>query len=138
MGYYYIPSESKVTQLDDAVYAGWVAASNPKAQYYQSIPNPPDPRATWNGTAWVLSLDDIKAQCIARINAECRQRLFTRFGPPEEQISRSLGIYGDAERDALAPGISATIDASNDASDLVLVATTVAEAEAVQPNWPVI
>ena len=66
----------------------------------------------------------------------CADQLVQHFGQPEEQVSRSLGVYGSAERDALAQGIAAMIDASNDASDQVLRATTIADAEAVVPSWP--
>lgn len=53
MGYYWIASESQVTQLDDALYASWVASGNPKAAYYTPIPPPPGPGYTYDGTAWV-------------------------------------------------------------------------------------
>ena len=79
-----------------------------------------------------------KAARIAQINAECRSRLLTRFGDPAEQVSRSIGVYGATEKAALESGISATIDASNVASDLVTAATTVQEVEAVTVTWPVI
>ena len=77
-----------------------------------------------------------KAVSIAQINAECRARLVARYGTAEEQVSRALGIYGAAERDAMEAGISATIDASNTASDAVINAATVAQAEAVTVTWP--
>jgi hypothetical protein len=75
---------------------------------------------------------------IAAINAECRTRLLARFGDAAEQVSRSIGVYGATEKAALENGISATIDASNAASDSVLAATTVAQVEAVTVTWPVI
>ena len=53
MGYYWIAAESKVTQLDNALYAQWVANGNPKASYYTPIADPPGPGYTYNGTAWV-------------------------------------------------------------------------------------
>lgn len=79
-----------------------------------------------------------KAQRIQQINAECRARLFARYGPAEEQVSRSMGIYGDAEKQAMQAGIAATIDASNYASDAVLAAADVEAVEAVTVTWPVI
>jgi uncharacterized protein YbjT (DUF2867 family) len=75
---------------------------------------------------------------ISAINAECRSRLFNRFGDPAEQVSRSLGLYGAPEKLAMEVGISATIDASNAASNAVLAALTVAAVEAVTVTWPVI
>ena len=79
-----------------------------------------------------------KAQRIAAINAECRARLIARFGPAEEQVSRSVGVYGAAEQAALASGIAATIDASNTAQNAILAAADIAAVEAVTVAWPVI
>jgi hypothetical protein len=79
-----------------------------------------------------------KALRIADINAECRSRLLARFGDAAEQVSRSLGIYGQAEKTALENGIAATIDASNTASDAVLAAADIATVEAVTVAWPAI
>ena len=53
MAYYWIPTEQKVTQIDAALYAEWVATGNPKAQYYQPIPNPPGSDYYYDGTQWV-------------------------------------------------------------------------------------
>lgn len=79
-----------------------------------------------------------KAQRIASINAECRARLIARFGPAEEQVSRSVGVYGAAEQAALSAGIAATIDASNTAQNAILAAADLAAVEAVTVTWPVI
>ena len=79
-----------------------------------------------------------KAQRITAINTECRARLLTRFGDPAEQVSRSIGVYGPAEKAALETGIAATIDASNTASDAVTAATTIEAVEAVTVTWPAI
>ena len=83
-------------------------------------------------------LDAAKAVRIAGINAECRSRLVARYGTAEEQVSRSLGVYGTAERDAMVAGIADTIDASNAASNAVLAAATIQGVEAVTVTWPVI
>lgn len=83
-------------------------------------------------------LDATKAQRIADINAECRARLIARYGTAEEQVSRSIGVYGATEQAALATGVAATIDASNTASNAVLAAADLAAVEAVSANWPVI
>lgn len=77
-------------------------------------------------------------QRIAAINAECRSRLLARFGDPAEQVSRSIGVYGLAEKAALESGVAATIDASNTASDAILAAQSVAAVGAVTVAWPVI
>lgn len=79
-----------------------------------------------------------KAKRIVAINAECRARLIARFGPAEEQVSRSVGVYGAAEQQALASGIAATIDASNAAQNAILAAADIAAVEAVAVTWPVI
>lgn len=83
-------------------------------------------------------LDAAKAVRIAGINAECRSRLVARYGTAEEQVSRSLGVYGAAEREAMTVGIADTIDASNAASNAVLAAATIQGVEAVTVTWPVI
>lgn len=79
-----------------------------------------------------------KASKIDTINAECKSRLFARYGPPEEQVSRALGVYGQTERDAMSAGIAATVDASNVASNAVIAAADLATVEAVTVTWPVI
>lgn len=84
------------------------------------------------------SLPAAKSVRIAAINAECRARLIARFGEAYEQVSRSLGVYGVAEKTAMVDGVSATIDASNTASNAVLAATTIIDVEAVTVTWPVI
>jgi hypothetical protein len=83
-------------------------------------------------------LNRVKERKIASINAECRARLLARYGPAEEQVSRSFGIYGPAEQQAMQAGIAATIDASNVASNQVLAAATEAAVEAVSVSWPAI
>lgn len=83
-------------------------------------------------------LEAAKAVRIDAINAECRARLIARYGTAEEQVSRSVGVYGASEQTALATGVGATIDASNTASNAVLAAADLAAVEAVSANWPVI
>jgi hypothetical protein len=82
------------------------------------------------------ALDAYRARKIAAINAECRARLLARYGPAEEQVSRSIGIYGASEKTAMEAGIAATIDASNTASNSVLAAADEAAVEAVSVSWP--
>jgi hypothetical protein len=83
-------------------------------------------------------LNRVRERKIAAINAECKARLIARYGPAEEQVSRSLGIYGATEQQAMQAGIAATIDASNTASNQVLAAADEAAVEAVTVTWPVI
>jgi hypothetical protein len=79
-----------------------------------------------------------KAGRIAAINAECRARLLARYGPAEEQVSRTIGVYGAQEQSDMQAGIAATIDASNTASNAVLAAADIAAVEAVTVTWPAI
>lgn len=83
-------------------------------------------------------MPDAKANRIASINAECRARLIARFGPAEEQVSRSIGAYGAVEQAALKLGVETTLDASNVASNAILAAADLAAVEAVTVTWPVI
>lgn len=83
-------------------------------------------------------LDAVKAVRISGVNAECRARLIARYGTAEEQVSRSIGVYGADEQVALATGVAATIDASNTASNSVLAAADIAAVEAVSVSWPAI
>jgi hypothetical protein len=53
MAYYWIAETQRVTQLDPALYAEWVADDNPKAGYYTPIPDPPGPDYYYDGTQWV-------------------------------------------------------------------------------------
>jgi len=79
-----------------------------------------------------------KTQRIDAINAECRARLIARFGPAEEQVSRSVGVYGAAEQAALKIGIELMVDAANAAQNAILAAADLAAVEAVTVTWPVI
>ena len=51
--YFWVKAESRVTQIDTAVYAQWQETGNPKANYYTLISDPPGPGYTYNGTEWV-------------------------------------------------------------------------------------
>jgi hypothetical protein len=79
-----------------------------------------------------------KAVKLDAINAECRARLITRYGSAEEQVSRSMGVYGQAEQTSMLGGIGATIDATNVARNSVIAAADIAAVEAVTVAWPVI
>jgi hypothetical protein len=84
------------------------------------------------------TLPSAKAVRIAEINADCRSRLLARYGTAEEQVSRSIGVYGLTEQTAMPLGIAATVDASNTASNAVIAAADIAAVEAVTVAWPVI
>lgn len=129
--------------MNTAMVLTWMGYS--EADFRVSVNNDGE-RLTWlsaqvqptSAQIAAAELPASKATRIAAINAECRARLLTRFGDPAEQVSRSIGVYGATQKAALETGISATIDASNTASDLVTAATTVQEVEAVTVTWPVI
>lgn len=79
-----------------------------------------------------------KARKIQTLNLDCKTRLIARYGTAEEQVSRSIGVYGVAEQQGMQAGISSTIDASNAACNVVLGSTTINQVEAVTATWPVI
>ena len=78
-----------------------------------------------------------KSFAVAANRAEARRRILARW-PLEQQSSATLGIYPQSVADTMRANIAAVIAAENDAADLIDAATTVAEVEAVVPNWPVI
>jgi hypothetical protein len=99
--------------------------------------NRPEPQPTQQELDAAV-LPATKAARIAAINAECRARLLARYGPAEEQVSRTIGVYGAQEQSDMQAGIAATIDASNTASNAVLAAADIAAVEAVTVTWPAI
>lgn len=48
MAYFYDLINFCVTQFDADTYAMWVATSNPKAQQFEPIPDPPGPNYYWD------------------------------------------------------------------------------------------
>jgi hypothetical protein len=61
-----------IREIDDALYAEWVAAGNPKAQQWTLLPPEPAPgpmqTVRWDGTQWVIEMID-PAQEKARVGA---------------------------------------------------------------------
>lgn len=53
MSFFYVASENRVTQLETDLYASWETSGNPKANYYQPIPDPPEIGYAFDGTEWV-------------------------------------------------------------------------------------
>lgn len=133
----YYANGVNVRQIDSTQFNAWVAANNPKASGWTLIADPPSPAHTWNGSAWAgPSLASLKTARIAQINAECTARILAVW-PLEKQSSAMLGIYGQAQLDAMTDFIDSHIAASNVASSAVFDATTQAEMEAVTVAWPV-
>ena len=133
----YYSNGTNVRQIDAQLFAAWVANNNPKSNGWTLIADPPSARHTWSGSAWVgPSLDTLKAERIAQINAECTQRILAVW-PLEKQISALAGIYGAGQTTAMTDWVDGHIGASNTASDAVDAATTIAQVEAVSVSWPV-
>ena len=84
----------------------------------------------------VPTLAELKAERIAAINAECRERILARW-PIEQQITAAEGDYGDAKREEARAWRTSHIDASNVATSAVFDATTQQQMEAVTVAWPV-
>jgi hypothetical protein len=53
MGTYYNAASGTIRLIDNAIFASWVAAGNPKADGWVLITDQPSPGATWDGTQWV-------------------------------------------------------------------------------------
>lgn len=56
----YYNAQGETREIDDALYAAWVAAGNPKAAQWTLRPDPPvyDPAThsvAWDGAQWVVS-----------------------------------------------------------------------------------
>ena len=133
----YHATTGQIEEIPQALLDQWAAAGNPKAQAFVPIPDRPHPQAQFDGAQWLLPpLESVQEQCIRRINQECTRRLIERYGPPERQLSISAGLHGDEARAAWLLGVEATVAASNVASDAILTATTVVQAEAVTATWP--
>lgn len=65
MSWYYNAATGEAKQLDDALYAAWVAANNPKADAYALIPDPPASNAHYDGSQWQVwepTLEQRRAQ----------------------------------------------------------------------------
>jgi len=133
----YYANGASVREIDSTLFAAWVAANNPKATGWTLIADPPSTRHSWSGSAWVgPSLDTLKAERIAAINAECTARILAVW-PMEKQISATLGIYGANELAVMTDFIDAHIAASNTATSAVFDAPNQASMEAVTVTWPV-
>ena len=92
MSLYYRNTE--IREIDDALYAEWVAAGNPKGAAWQPLPDPPahDPAThhapQWDGAQWVqvaFSIDAQRgqwaAQAQARRTREARKTLAEPTSP---------------------------------------------------------
>ena len=151
MATYYKSTTGEIKELDPAVVAAWTAAANPKSGSLVPLTIAALGYGQRHGAVIVAAdgksaslpavdrpLIDVKTSAIQAVNSECTRRLIERFGPPEKQASVSGGLYGAAEKTAWTVGVKSTVDASNDAQNAILAATTVAQVGSVATTWPVI
>lgn len=52
MAFFFNP-QTGVVQIDSEVYDSWLATGNPKADYYQPIPDRPGSQHYWDGNQWL-------------------------------------------------------------------------------------
>jgi len=104
----------------------------------------PDPRThtyteNLDGSLTVTErpLAEVKSDRLTAIRREARTRIEAKY-PSWYQNNVALGIYPQSFGDTMKDAIASVIQASNVAEDAVDAATTVADAVAVQPTWPVI
>lgn len=50
----YYDSIGDIREIDDALYAAWVAAGNPKAAEWTLAPAKPSADAVWNAGSWTI------------------------------------------------------------------------------------
>src|SRR5574343_1134463 len=69
MSLYQSTIDGEIRDLDDALYASWVANGNPKAAAWVALPPKPSDRHTWDGAQWDgPDLAAMAAQLGARID----------------------------------------------------------------------
>jgi len=77
MSLYYRGTE--IREIDDALYAAWVASNNPKAHNWTLLPPPPayDPTThdvSWNGTQWITALIPLRAVSKYQLRVALREQ----------------------------------------------------------------
>lgn len=77
MSLYYRGAE--IREIDDALYAAWVASNNPKAHNWALLPPPPayDPTThdvSWNGTQWITALIPLRAVSKYQLRAALKEQ----------------------------------------------------------------
>jgi len=100
MSLYYRGAE--IREIDDALYAEWVAAGNPKASDWQPLPAQPefDPQthaARWDGAQWVVEaipIEQMQAQAGAAVQAMI-DAVCTSGVPYFRDIFSARGYVGD-------------------------------------------
>ena len=132
--YYNASGETK--EIDDVVYAAWIAAGNPKRDEWTLRPDPPayDPAThsvSWDGAQWVVEaipFNQIQAQIgsavQALIDAQCTGGL-----PYFRDIFSARGYVGDPN-----PAYHARAVALRDWSSSVWTALDVIQADVMAGN----
>jgi hypothetical protein len=98
----YYNAQGETREIDDALYAAWVTAGNPKASAWALRPDPPahDPQthtARWNGAQWVVEAIPIE-QMQAHVGAAVQSMIdavCTSGVPYFRDIFSARGYVGD-------------------------------------------
>ena len=90
-----------------------------------------------DGKEWVFDLKAAKDAALSRIRRAASAVITAKY-PSWYQSNVALGIYDAAVGDSMVASIAAVIVESNRCEDLIDVATTEEEINAVTPAWPVL
>ena len=137
MSIYYAES-GETREIDDALYAQWVAAGNPKAQVWTLRPDPPahDPQTQtvrWDGAQWVVEaipLADIQARVGSLIQSWI-DGVCTSGVPYFRDIFSARGYVGDPN-----PAYHARAVALRDWSSSVWTTLDTIQADVLAGNRP--
>lgn len=151
MSLYYRGTE--IREIDDALYAAWVAAGNPKASDWTLAPVPPyETGCTWNGTQWIVASDaELIAAIVSQIKQSARAHILATL--PEWKQTNMAARAIELTRIQLAGGTLSptesaalesawawvkTVRAASDAAEAALPAMTREQLNAwTEPTWPV-
>ena len=84
----YASGDGTIREIDDALYAAWVAAGNPKAAAWTLAPPRPSDNAEWTGSGWVIPEPSPAPQAVDA--SQLRGWLSVAMGLSQEQIDRVL------------------------------------------------
>ena len=82
----YASGDGTVREIDDALYAAWVAAGNPKAHAWTLAPPRPADNAEWAGGGWVMPTQ-IE---VTPPGPEQVRSLLTTAGLPDERVDAAI------------------------------------------------
>jgi len=98
--------------------------------------DPPGDDYVWTGQEWTADVDAMKAKKLSLIRAGAATVILAKY-PDWVQRNVALGLYPEVVGDAMKAAIGSVIAESNRCEDLVELATTAEEIDAVSPAWPV-